>query len=191
MNNPDESWGLLGVDPQVDFCPGGSLAVAGGDEIMPLINRMTAGRLKKNRKYFSRDKHPHDTTHFDIWPRHCEDDTPGFQFHPDLIIPEDAIIISKGTRPDEDAYSAFDGRTEDGISFEDDLHAHGITGLYVCGLATDYCVLKTVMDALEKGFKVRLIVDAIRAVNQRSTDGVDAIRTMTSHGAEVVDSETL
>ena len=179
---------FLIVDPQVDFCPGGALAVPSGDTIMPVINRLIMGKLKSVPTFVSRDHHPAVTTHFDSWPVHCVVGTPGAEFHHDLDLPHDAVIISKGMGAEEDSYSAFDGISPNGSSLELELKSRGVTHLYVAGLATDYCVKATVLDALGRGFKVMVVLDACAAVNIHPDDGRLAREEMFAHKAELIES---
>lgn len=182
---------LLIVDVQRDFCPGGSLAVASGDEIIPVINRYIRTFAGKGLPILaSRDWHPLNTVHFKTcggpWPVHCVQDTEGARFHPGLTLPEDAIIFSKGMNPDrDDEYSGFKSVTGDGMHFQDFLIRNGIRHLFVCGLATDYCVRETVMDALQNGYKVTLLEDAVRGVDLHPGDSDRAISEMEAAGAEL------
>lgn len=198
-----EKSALIVVDVQNDFCPGGSLAVPHGDEVVEPLNLMIDVFVKNNRPIFaSRDWHPENTKHFKtnggIWPPHCVMHTDGAKFHKNLLLPFSISIISKGMGTDEDmaSYSAFGGIAVsthfDPLSGWIDLGNQnplvielgwmGIKKLYVCGLATDYCVKATVIDALKLGFKVYLLKDACRAVNLKPTDGADAIAEMIETG---------
>lgn len=164
-----EKWALIVVDVQNDFCPGGSLAVPKGDEVIGPINAMISLALKKKKPiFFSRDWHPKVTGHFKNyggdWPPHCIMYEEGAKFHHAIKIPKSAFIISKGMVSGEDAYSAFDGETLDGDMIDDLLRALKVTKVYVCGLATDFCVKATVISASEAGYKVVLLRDACRAV---------------------------
>ncbi|HXF67554.1 MAG TPA: nicotinamidase [Burkholderiales bacterium] len=174
---------LLIVDVQNDFLPGGSLAVPGGDEVIAPLNRAIAAARRKGLPVIaSRDWHPRDHCSFRTrggpWPEHCVADSAGAQFAPGLELPPDAIIVSKATREDADAYSAFDG-----TGLAERLRALGVERLLVGGLATDYCVLNTVRDALKAGFGVLLLTDAIRAVNVEPGDGERAEAEMRAAGA--------
>ena len=182
--------GLLIVDPQNDFCPGGSLGVAEGDAVMPVLSAWADAAERAGAPVFvSRDWHPATTTHFKeyggVWPPHCVMNTPGAEFHPDLKLPASVRIVSKGMGETEDAYSAFQARDEAGRPLKNLLDESGIRHVYVGGLATDYCVKSTVLDALEQGFKVTLIPDAIRAVNLNPSDGQFAIQDMRTAGADL------
>jgi nicotinamidase/pyrazinamidase len=182
--------GLLMVDPQNDFCPGGSLAVAEGDAVMPVLSTWAEAAERAGIPIFvSRDWHPERTTHFQeyggVWPPHCVMNTPGAEFHADLRLPASARIVSKGMGETEDAYSAFQARDETGKPLKTLLDERGIRHVFVGGLATDYCVKSTVLDALQQGFKVTLIPDAIRAVNLDATDGQLAMADMQAAGVDL------
>jgi len=156
---------LLIVDVQNDFCPGGSLAVPGGDAVVPVLNRwIEAAREAGIPVFASRDWHPVDHISFrdrgGPWPVHCVQDTSGARFHPELALPEDTIRISKGAAFDRDAYSAFDGT---GLAAY--LRERGVRRLWIGGLAEDVCVLATVKDACAEDFDTHLIADATRAVD--------------------------
>jgi len=174
---------LLIVDVQRDFLPGGNLAVAGGDGVVPVLNRYLAFALSRNIPVFaSRDWHPPNHCSFRAqggpWPEHCVAGTPGAEFAPGLKLPPDAVIISKATAADADAYSAF-ASTDLALR----LRQLQVKRLLVGGLATDYCVLSTVRDARKAGFEVLLLEDAIRAVNAQAGDGERAEREMREAGA--------
>ena len=161
---------LLIVDVQNDFCAGGALAVPDAERIMPALNRyIDESTAHHVPVYASRDWHPAKTTHFaqfgGPWPAHCVQGSDGARFHPSLRLPADAIIITKGAETSGHGYSAFDGHTAEGLSFLADLHSRGIHHLLVGGLATDYCVRHSVLDALEAGFRVTVLVDAIAGVD--------------------------
>jgi len=176
---------LLIVDLQRDFCPGGALAVAGADEIVPRIN----GIMKKFALVMaSRDMHPAGTRHFDTWPVHCVQGTPGAEFHPELDTACIDCFLEKGTSCEDDGYSDFESSN---VDLADCLRARGVTRLYVCGLATDYCVQATVLDALAQGFEVSVLEDCVRAVDVRPGDGARALAAMREHGAEIITSERL
>ncbi|HEX8685937.1 MAG TPA: isochorismatase family protein, partial [Pyrinomonadaceae bacterium] len=137
---------LIVVDVQNDFCPGGSLAVERGDEVVAPLNRLIEEFLRRGEPvYKSRDWHPARTKHFSAyggtWPAHCVQGTRGAEFHEDLSRDPRVRVVSKGLG-DEDSYSAFDGTT-----LAEDLRRQGIREVWVGGLATDYCVKNTVLDA--------------------------------------------
>ena len=179
---------VLVIDVQRDFCSGGALAVPAGDAVVPLLNDMLRGAADRRMPvYASRDWHPATTGHFvtggGVWPVHCVAGSNGAQFHPDLRLPADAAVVSKGVEADEDGFSAFDGRLEDGTTLEESLRAAGVARLLVGGLATDYCVRHTVLDALGKGWSVTLLTDAVSAVNLQPDDGARALEEMRAAGA--------
>jgi nicotinamidase/pyrazinamidase len=181
---------LLIVDVQNDFCPGGALPVPDGAAVVAPINALVDRfRADGSPIYASRDWHPAVTRHFAAsggeWPPHCVAGSAGASFHPALMLPDSATIVSKGTDPDADGYSAFDGRTAAGAGLADLLRSRGITHLVVGGLATDYCVRASVLDALRLGFRVTVVADAIRGVELRPGDTVRAIEEMKAAGAEV------
>ncbi|MGC2047109.1 MAG: nicotinamidase [Gallionella sp.] len=174
---------LLIVDVQNDFLPGGSLAVSRGDEVVPVLNRylkiFTAQRLPV---YATRDWHPLQHCSFreqgGLWPPHCVADTRGAGFAAELRLPPSTVVISKATTVEQDAYSGFQG-----TDLDSRLRAANISRLYIGGLATDYCVLNTVRDALRLGYQVLLLDDAIRAVDVQPGDGRRAEAEMSKLGA--------
>lgn len=174
---------LIIVDLQNDFCPGGALAVPEGDKIVPVLNAYIE-RFSNSKSLIvaTRDWHPENHISFaeqgGIWPKHCVQNTKGAEFHPDLKLPSDSIIVSKATEPDKEAYSGFDGTNLDKL-----LKGKGVTRLFVGGLATDYCVRATVLDALRLGFCVFLLLDAIKGVNVQPEDSERAIVEMLEKGA--------
>jgi nicotinamidase/pyrazinamidase len=185
---------LLIVDVQNDFCPGGALAVDGGDAVVPALNLYANHFAARGAPiYASRDWHPQATSHFrdfgGAWPVHCVQGTAGAELHANLELPAGATVIDKGQDPNEDAYSAFQARTPTGSSLEDDLRRRGVERVFVGGLATDYCVKSTVLDALARGFRATLLVDASRGVNLKSHDSEDAIAEMVRAGADVTTCE--
>ena len=185
--------GILLVDPQYDFFPGGSLAVAEGDQIVEPLNALLR-RYPNAPVFASRDWHPAHTKHFKerggIWPPHCVEGTRGAAFHSDLEM-QRARVFSKGQDPDDDAgYSAFEAvRAEDGekTPLVDDLKAAHVDTLIVAGLATDYCVKASVLDALKNGFTTLLFKPGVRAVNLKPDDGDKAVAEMKKAGALVVE----
>lgn len=181
---------LLVVDVQNDFCPGGSLAVTGGDRVARSLNPYIEDALARGMPiYASRDWHPAVTNHFRIyggeWPVHCVQDTDGARFHPDLRLPPTATIVTKGEHQDEADYSAFDGHTPDGTPLLADLRSKGITHVYIGGLTTDYCVRYSVRDGLAAGLKVTVLEDAIAGVNVHPGDAARAVAEMRERGAQV------
>jgi len=181
---------LIVVDVQNDFCPGGSLAVARGDEVVAPLNKLMREFLDSSEPVFkTRDWHSAKTSHFaaygGTWPVHCVQGTRGAEFHPDLLDDPRITIISKGIDERADGYSGFDG-----TNLEQLLRDEGVDEVWVGGLATDYCVKHTVLDALHAGFKVRALADAMRPVNINPQDGEQAIREMQAAGAEIVGDQT-
>lgn len=179
---------LLVVDVQNDFCPGGSLAVAGGDAVVPILNRYMERAAAAGIPIFaSRDWHPVQTAHFSayggLWPPHCVQGTPGAEFHPDLRLPKGTVVVSKGMNPVDEGYSLFDARLEDGRDALTALRELGVTRVHVGGLATDYCVRATTLDALAARFDVLLLEDAVRPVEVQPGDGERAIEEMRTAGA--------
>jgi len=181
---------LLIVDVQNDFCPGGSLPVPCGDAVMPVLNRAIAAAHQRGWPIIaSRDWHPPTTKHFKTfggqWPVHCVQGTAGAAFHPQLQFPPETVIISKGARPDEESYSAFEGTDSKGTKLAEHLHLLGIQELYIGGLATDYCVKCTALDALTHGFQVHLIADAVRGVDLTPGDAARALEALRAQGASI------
>lgn len=181
--------GLLIVDFQNDFCPGGTLAVKGAEKIVENLNRYIEIFSRKNLPIFaSRDWHPADSKHFERfkgrWPVHCIQGTKGARFHPTLKLPSETIILSKGMDPDTDSYSAFDGLDAEKKAFDEILKSLGVRELYIGGLATDYCVKASAVDALDKGYKVNLLIDAIKGVDANTGDAIKAIEEMSSRGVK-------
>jgi nicotinamidase/pyrazinamidase len=187
---------LVIVDVQNDFCPGGALAVPHGDEVVAVLNRYAERFARRGAPIFaSRDWHPQRTRHFKayggVWPPHCVQDTPGAQFHPRLELPAGAEVVSKGMDPDQDAYSCFQAETGDSLPFAAALGEHGVGRLFVGGLATDYCVKATVLDALKEGFEVIVLQDAVAAVDVAPGDGKRALDAMKDAGAQLARLEDL
>ena len=187
MTNPKRA--LIVVDVQNDFCPGGTLAVPHGDEVVEPLNQVIDEFLERGAPvYKSRDWHPPTTKHFaaygGTWPVHCVQNTKGAEFHPALRDDPRIKVISKGLG-DKDCYSAFD---ETDLASE--LHAQNVEEVVVGGLATDYCVKNTVLDALKNGFKVKALQDGMRAVEVQPGDGDRAIEEMRAAGAEIVSTNS-
>jgi nicotinamidase/pyrazinamidase len=185
--------GLIIVDVQNDFCPGGSLAVSEGDAVVPILNsaieKFTAAGLPV---FATRDWHPKKTKHFTTdggpWPPHCIQGTRGGDFHPGLALNDGVTVVSKGMDAEADSYSGFQAVDASGIALPELLRRHGIERVFVGGLATDYCVKHTVLDALEHGFKVVLLVDGIRGVDVHPGDSRKALDEMVRAGAATQDS---
>ena len=176
---------LIVVDVQNDFCPGGTLAVAHGDEVVEPLNELIDEFLERGDPvYKSRDWHPPTTKHFEkyggTWPVHCVQNTKGAEFHPALRDDPRINVVSKGLG-DTDCYSAFD---ETDLATQ--LQEQGVKEVLVGGLATDYCVKNTVLDALKNGFKVKALSNAMKAVEVHPGDGERAMEEMRAAGAEII-----
>ena len=187
---PGRGDALLIVDAQNDFLPGGSLAVPQGDDVVPVLNRYSAAfRTLRLPVYASRDWHPANHCSFTEqggpWPPHCVADTHGAQFASGLDL-SDAIIISKATEQESDAYSAFEN-----TDLDQRLKQDKVKRLFVGGLATDYCVLNSVRDAIRLNYSVVLLEDAIRAVNIQPEDGPRAIEEMLELGCQPATVESV
>ena len=184
--NSEKKKALIVVDVQNDFCPGGSLAVANGDKVVAPLNKLMNEFLDRDEPVFkTRDWHPARTKHFKAyggtWPVHCVQDTRGAEFHPDLLEDPRIRIISKGTDERADGYSGFDGTELARL-----LREEKVEEVWVGGLATDYCVKQTVLDARREGFAVKALADAMLPVNEEPKDGAEAIDEMREAGAEIV-----
>ena len=182
---------LLVVDIQTDFCAGGALPAPGGVEIIPAVNRHVADASRRGMPvYATRDWHPARTNHFKEyggdWPPHCVQGTPGAEFHPRLKLPPDAIIVNKGDDPQRHGYSAFDGHTSDGKPLLGDLRDRHVTRVYLAGIATDYCVRESALDALRAGLEVRVLPDAIAGIDVRPGDAQRALDEISAAGAQLV-----
>jgi nicotinamidase-related amidase len=179
---------LVVVDVQVDFCPGGALAVRYGDQVVPRLNSLIRTFEETGLPvFFTRDWHPPDHVSFRSeggpWPPHCVQGSPGAKFHQELDVPRDAEIISKGDRPSEEAYSGFQG-TDLGAR----LKRLEVDDLFIGGLATDYCVKETTLDALRAGFTVEVLKDCVRPVDAKPGDGARALAEMQKAGARLTTS---
>lgn len=174
---------VIAVDLQNDFCPGGALPVPEGDTVVPVMNLYIARFSEMGLPvFFTKDWHPLNHVSFKtaggVWPDHCIQDTHGAKLHPGLLIPGDAVIIEKGTAPNKDAYSAFEG-----TSLNARLRKDHIERLFIGGLATDYCVKHTVLDALHAGFEVFFLSDVSKGVDVNRGDSEEAIDEMLQEGA--------
>jgi nicotinamidase/pyrazinamidase len=171
---------LIVVDVQNDFCPGGSLPVAGGDVVATEISRWIAAATATGRYRLvvaTMDWHPGDDEGFDhfsdqpdfhaTWPPHCVRNSPGASLHRNLVLPHRVVVVRKGQ--DRAAYSGFEGSTADGTPLADLLHRSQIAAVDVVGLATDHCVLATALDAAAGGFAVRVLTDLTAGVDPGST----------------------
>ncbi|MBU9811997.1 bifunctional nicotinamidase/pyrazinamidase [Rahnella sp. C60] len=197
---------LLLVDLQNDFCRGGALAVTDGDATVAVANKMMTWCKEQDIAVVaSQDWHPAGHRSFATnsraepwtqgelnglpqvwWPVHCVQHEPGAEFHPALNLPLVDFVVQKGTNPDIDSYSAFfDNGHRAATVLNDWLKAAQITHLYVMGLATDYCVKFTVLDALELGYQVTLLTDGCRGVNLQPEDSTEAVVTLRKAGAKI------
>lgn len=195
MASYDARTALLVVDVQNDFAdPSGTLYVEGGEQVVPIVNtEVEKARAAGALVVYTQDWHPEHTPHFQqdggIWPVHCVADTGGAAFHPDLLV-ADHEVVRKG-HDGRDGYSGFSvrdplsGERGDTILHEM-LVANGIERLVICGLATDYCVVETVLDARMLGYPVEVLTDAIRAVDLQPGDGPAAVARMRDAGAELI-----
>lgn len=175
---------LIVVDVQRDFLPDGPVPVAGGDQVVPLLNDYLREFTSRGLPVLAtRDWHPTNHCSFKenggIWTRHCVANQPGAGWAPGLELPADAAIISKGTDPAKDAYSGFQGTT-----LHAQLQKDKVRRVFVGGLATDYCVKHTVRDALKRGYQVVLLLDAVRAAEVKVGDGALAVADMLGRGAK-------
>lgn len=176
---------LLIVDLQNDFCPGGALPTPNGNDIVPVINKLMA---KFDMVIASRDLHPPETRHFEKWPPHCVEGTPGTDFHPELNTIKIQKVFLKGTNDKDDGYSAFEATNEKLVDF---LKVNNVTGLYVTGLTTEYCVKNTAMDSMKNGFKTYVIEDAIAAVAPGSENEVKSLQQLKAAGAIFLSAKSL
>ncbi|MDQ6776569.1 MAG: nicotinamidase [Actinomycetota bacterium] len=172
---------LIVVDVQHDFCPGGALAVTDGDQIIEAVNRLAS---EAPLVVATRDWHPPDHGSFaergGVWPVHCVRDTPGAQLHPGLRAKLDAII-DKGQAPDREGYSGFED-----TQLEELLREHGVDTVHVVGLALDYCVKATALEARSAGFDVIVHREATRAVNVEPGDDERAVTELRAAGVDVL-----
>ncbi len=182
---------LVVVDVQRDFCAGGALAVPDGDAVVAPINSLMAKfRATGEPIFLTRDWHPADHSSFadqgGLWPPHCVAGTTGAEFHDDLVVQDDLTVVSKATEREGDAYSGFQG-TDLGAQ----LLAAGISEVLVCGLATDYCVKATALDAVNAGLSTTVLTDAIRGVEVQPGDTQVALDELLAAGAKLADSSNL
>lgn len=179
---------LLIVDIQKDFLPGGKLAVPDGNDVLPLLLSCISKFESCGLSIFAtRDWHPTNHCSFPeqggVWPIHCVADSSGAMPPSSFRLPSSTVIVTKGTAPETEGYSGFQGTTMDA-----QLKEAGVRRLFVGGLATDFCVLNTVKDALDLGYQVYLLSDAIRAVNLQPNGGIKAIEAMLERGAILIES---
>ncbi len=205
---PTESDLLLVVDVQNDFCPGGALAVSEGDAVVPVVNRLgerfqhvalTQDWHPPGHRSFASThpgRKPFETIELDygaqtLWPDHCVQDTPGAAFHPRLHLPRAELVLRKGFRPAIDSYSAFyenDRVTPTGLAFY--LRERGFTRLFLAGLATDFCVYYSAIDARRHGFSVVVIEDGCRGIDLAGSLAA-ALRAMAEAGVERLTSDAI
>lgn len=173
---------------QRDFCPGGALAVKDGDTVVPRLNRVVGAFTRASLPiFFTRDWHPGNHVSFKdhggTWPPHCVKGTRGAGFHPKLRVPRGTVVVSKGTQAGSEAYSGFQG-----TDLEKRLKEAGVREVFLGGLATDYCVKETALDALDAGFKVKVLEDCVRGVDLHADDSELALREVVARGAGLVTS---
>lgn len=181
---------LILVDIQNDFCPGGSLAVKEGDRVVPVVNEL---QKKFDLVVATKDWHPPGHSSFEsLWPPHCVQDTPGAEFVAGLDTSRIAHTFLKGTDPAVDSYSGFfDNEHKLSTGLGDWLRAQGVTRVTVAGLATDYCVKFTALDALRLGFETTVVADACRGVEVNAGDTERAFAEMRAAGARIVESREI
>ncbi len=182
----DRNSALIVVDVQNDFCPGGALAVPGGDEVIPILNQY-AELFQSNRAvvFATRDWHPMHHVSFKErggpWPPHCVQGTKGADFHKELKLPHGVHLISKGFLQNKDAYSGFEGTELKAM-----LQAKGIKRTFIGGLATEYCVKSSVLDSTKLGFETYLLTDAIRGIDVSLGDSERAVQETVRAGARKI-----
>jgi nicotinamidase/pyrazinamidase len=173
---------LVIVDLQNDFCPGGALSTPYGDKIVPVINRIMD---QFPLVLASKDWHPGDSTHFEIWPVHCVANTRGAELHPNLNQEKIQDILLKGTSGKDDGYSAFEATNIDLVSY---LKSKGVKQLFVTGLTTEYCVKATALSSLQHGFETYLVTDAVEGVRAKEGDVETALEEMKQKGVKMITS---
>jgi nicotinamidase/pyrazinamidase len=182
-----DSDALLVVDVQNDFCPGGALAVPEGDEVVPVINDLMP---RFRHVLATQDFHPPGHSSFaeqgGPWPVHCVQGTPGAELHPSLDTSGIEEVVQKGVDPETDGYSGFAG-----TDLANRLRRLGVRRVVVTGLATDYCVRATAVEAIEHGFEAAVVTDAIRAVDVEPGDGDKAVAEMQEAGAALIAAEQI
>jgi nicotinamidase/pyrazinamidase len=178
------------VDIQNDFCPGGALAVADGDAVIAVVNRLMP--------HFplvvsTLDWHPANHISFreqgGPWPPHCVQHSFGAELHPALDAARINHTFRKAATADQDAYSEFEGFDDNNRSLDEYLKSRGVRRVYLAGLATDYCVRATALDALRLGYETYVITDGVRAVNVQPDDSAKALAEMRAHGAHLLSSD--
>jgi nicotinamidase/pyrazinamidase len=184
---PQRNDALLVVDPQIDFFPGGSLAVADGDAILPTVNQALRAFAEAGLPIFvTRDWHPADHCSFTDqggpWPDHCVKGSAGAELHPELELPPIFIVVQKATTSDREAYSDFEG-----TGLDDVLRGQGVERVFVCGLALEYCVRAACLDAVKAGFDAVLLIDGTRAVEVEPGDGERTLEELRAAGVEILE----
>lgn len=203
---------LLVIDVQNDFIPGGALAVARGEEVVPVANRLLGLKDFFALKVATQDWHPKDHGSFAsnhpgrrpgesivldglpqvLWPDHCVQGSPGAAFHPDLKAACFDVVFQKGTDPSVDSYSGFfDNGHRKATGLGEFLKEGGVRRVYILGLATDYCVKFSALDSAKLGFDTFLVGDGCRGVNLKPADSREAVQEMRAAGVEVVSSSEL
>lgn len=199
---------LIVTDVQNDFCPGGALAIAGGDQVIPVINKISA---RFDKVVATQDWHPAGHLSFAstrgrqpfeiipalgedqvLWPDHCVQGTFGAEFHKDLDLSPMDLIVRKGTNPQVDSYSSFvenDKTTKTGLQYY--LWGLGVKSIFLCGLATDYCVYYSALDAAALGFRVTVIIDACRGVDRPPGNINRALKDMSKENIRIENHDTL
>ncbi len=180
---------LLLVDLQYDFLPDGALQVQDGDKIIPLINTLIeSAQMGHATIIASRDWHPTNHVSFKEqggpWPAHCVQNTHGAELHEGVHFPEKTLVVSKAFKADHEAYSAFHAETSDGRTLVELLNEHNIQRLIIGGLALDYCVKASALDAIKHDFETVVVKEATRAINEE--DGLETIRVLKSFGVKII-----
>lgn len=176
---------LLIVDVQNDFCPGGALPAPQGDTIIPVINDIMN---KFDVVIASKDWHPNDSKHFKKWPAHCIANTNGAEFHPELNEAKINQVLLKGTKNEDDGYSAFEATN---INLNQFLTDKQISDIFIAGLTTEYCIKNTAKDSIQNGYLTYVIKDAIAPVKPNSRKEKKALKTMSNKGALIIDSKQI
>ncbi len=175
---------LLVTDMQLCFLPGGELGVPDGDKLIPVLNEYIKKFKEAKMPIFaSRDWHPPNHISFKAqggpWPPHCIQQSESAKFHPDLKLPENTVVLSKATDPNKESYSVFGAE-----NFAQELKSKGVKRLFIGGLATDYCVVNTVLDARKLGFEAVVLMDATLGINAKPGDVDRAVENMAKSGAQ-------
>jgi nicotinamidase/pyrazinamidase len=192
MTEPIKDAALILVDIQNDFCPGGALAVAEGDQVVGVVNRLMPHFALV---VSTLDWHPANHVSFreqgGPWPPHCVQNTFGAELHPALKTEYIGHTFRKATTADRDAYSEFEGVDDQRRSLDEYLKSRGVRRVYIAGLATDYCVRATTLDAVRLGYETTVVTDGVRPVNVEPDDGAKALAEMEAAGARLVTSDAV